>query len=523
MSLLDRIAGLKTSLAIKAPVDVATTEAIVLSGAQTIDGIAVVAGDRVLVNHQADATQNGIYDASNGSWKRSIDFNSSNEIGEGLTVYVKRGMVSENTPYILNTPDPITLGTTDIVFGFSTNSSAGSVAVVTAAQAATAAAQAAAEQAKDDAETAQAAAEAAATAAANSVLQFLGPWTTATAYIAGNLVLYQGKTYRCLINHTSDADFSVDLAAARWDIFAESTFDLNARLPVLSTGTNTTYAIALPDPPPALFVGLAGIIRFNVENGIDPTLSINGLSAIALQIRNEAGTLENLTPGLFGANETASFVVQAGPVVEITSQPLREVVAGPVLLPRASQVDDLDGLTEGGSFLLTGNWTNGPLGAGSFDYGAVDGVASVIDRGTDFVIQTIFLNVSGVLQEYRRVGEGDPLVWPSTWSVVSDGPATGSDLTVQRALGTLYTNNAGKPLYVYVSGAQITLGFGCGLRGFIGGLEIGSASTLATGDNQTNNFPFLNFVVPPGATYEVQSEQLTGSSIASLARWVEFS
>ena len=42
-------------IAWKAPVRVATTASITLSGTQTIDGVAVVAGDRVLVKNQATA------------------------------------------------------------------------------------------------------------------------------------------------------------------------------------------------------------------------------------------------------------------------------------------------------------------------------------------------------------------------------------------------------------------------------------------------------------------------------------
>ena len=45
----DRIDGLSAALAIKAPVRVATTANITLSGEQTIDGVAVVEHDRVLV------------------------------------------------------------------------------------------------------------------------------------------------------------------------------------------------------------------------------------------------------------------------------------------------------------------------------------------------------------------------------------------------------------------------------------------------------------------------------------------
>ena len=54
----DRIDGLTTSVAIKAPVKVASTADLTLSGTQTIDGVAVVVDDRVLVKNQTDDTEN---------------------------------------------------------------------------------------------------------------------------------------------------------------------------------------------------------------------------------------------------------------------------------------------------------------------------------------------------------------------------------------------------------------------------------------------------------------------------------
>ena len=49
---------------IKAPVVVATIANITLSGEQTINSVAVVAGDRVLVMNQTDPVENGIYVAA---------------------------------------------------------------------------------------------------------------------------------------------------------------------------------------------------------------------------------------------------------------------------------------------------------------------------------------------------------------------------------------------------------------------------------------------------------------------------
>jgi hypothetical protein len=64
----------------KQPCVAATLANITLSGLQTIDGKAVVAGDRVLVKDQSTAANNGIYLASASAWTRSSDANSWDEL-----------------------------------------------------------------------------------------------------------------------------------------------------------------------------------------------------------------------------------------------------------------------------------------------------------------------------------------------------------------------------------------------------------------------------------------------------------
>ena len=57
----------------KEEVRVATTENITLTGLQTIDTVALVAGNRVLVKDQTTASQNGIYVVASGAWSRASD------------------------------------------------------------------------------------------------------------------------------------------------------------------------------------------------------------------------------------------------------------------------------------------------------------------------------------------------------------------------------------------------------------------------------------------------------------------
>jgi phage-related tail fiber protein len=100
----------------KHSVRVATTENIVLSGAQQIDGVAVVSGQRVLVTAQALAKDNGIYVVANGTWVRAADANASAKVTPGLTVMVEEGTANGDSLWHLVTNGPITLGTTALGF-----------------------------------------------------------------------------------------------------------------------------------------------------------------------------------------------------------------------------------------------------------------------------------------------------------------------------------------------------------------------------------------------------------------------
>ena len=88
---------------------VATTANVALTGLQTIDGLALAAGDRVLVKDQTLPQQNGIYVASGGAWTRSADTLQTN-----LTVSVTYGQTTHDTTWVITTTGTITPGITGI-------------------------------------------------------------------------------------------------------------------------------------------------------------------------------------------------------------------------------------------------------------------------------------------------------------------------------------------------------------------------------------------------------------------------
>lgn len=102
-------------LDVKTSVSVATTTNITLSGTQTIDGIAVVAGDRVLVKNQSTAATNGIYIVAAGAWSRATDTDTWNELVSAF-VFVERGTANADTGWVCTVDPGGTLGTTNVTF-----------------------------------------------------------------------------------------------------------------------------------------------------------------------------------------------------------------------------------------------------------------------------------------------------------------------------------------------------------------------------------------------------------------------
>ena len=112
---LGQLQSAQAGLDVKGSVRAATTANITLSGAQTIDGVSVVAGERVLVKNQTTGSQNGIYVAATGAWSRSDDADTSAEVTSGCFVFVSEGSLA-STGWVLTTADPIVLGTTSLSF-----------------------------------------------------------------------------------------------------------------------------------------------------------------------------------------------------------------------------------------------------------------------------------------------------------------------------------------------------------------------------------------------------------------------
>ena len=98
----------------KAAVQAATTAAITLSGAQTIDGYSAVAGDRILVKNQASGIDNGIYVVASGAWSRSADM-AVGSTALGSYVPVLNGTTNGSKAFIEGAT-PSVVGTNALTF-----------------------------------------------------------------------------------------------------------------------------------------------------------------------------------------------------------------------------------------------------------------------------------------------------------------------------------------------------------------------------------------------------------------------
>ena len=107
-------------LHVHASVVAATTANVDLStgleAGDVIDGVTLVAGDRVLVKNQSTTSENGIYIAStSGAAVRASDYNTASEIDPGDFFFVSGGTTYDNTGWV-QTAVVTTLGTDPITF-----------------------------------------------------------------------------------------------------------------------------------------------------------------------------------------------------------------------------------------------------------------------------------------------------------------------------------------------------------------------------------------------------------------------
>ena len=102
---------------------VTTTGNITLSGTQTIDGVSVSAGDRVLVKDQTTASQNGIYNCSADAWTRSTDM-AVGSAAAGASMFIEQGTLNGDMGFVCTSnKGSDVVGTNDLTFSQYTGAS----------------------------------------------------------------------------------------------------------------------------------------------------------------------------------------------------------------------------------------------------------------------------------------------------------------------------------------------------------------------------------------------------------------
>ena len=128
----DAVAGLRTRIIAECASTANVTISSALEAGDTIDGITLVAGDRVLLKDQSTASENGLYTAvSSGAASRDTQFNSISELS-GQMVVVNQGSANDNKIFLCTTNNTASLGSDSITFTVITPSNTGTVTSITA-------------------------------------------------------------------------------------------------------------------------------------------------------------------------------------------------------------------------------------------------------------------------------------------------------------------------------------------------------------------------------------------------------
>lgn len=112
---------IKQGLDVKDSVRAATTASGTLAtdfeDGDTLDGVVLATGDRILIKDQATASENGIYVVqASGAPVRAVDADDDAEVTAGMFTFVEEGTSNADSGWVLTTNDPITVGTTALAF-----------------------------------------------------------------------------------------------------------------------------------------------------------------------------------------------------------------------------------------------------------------------------------------------------------------------------------------------------------------------------------------------------------------------
>ena len=124
------VAGLRTRVIAEAATTANVNLTNGLEAGDSIDGVTLVAGDRVLVKDQTDATENGLYLAvSSGAASRDPEHDTIAELS-GQMIVVNQGTANDNKIFLCTTDSDAVIGSSNITYTQITPANVGTVTSV---------------------------------------------------------------------------------------------------------------------------------------------------------------------------------------------------------------------------------------------------------------------------------------------------------------------------------------------------------------------------------------------------------
>jgi hypothetical protein len=111
------VVGIDWKASVRAATTANVTLASDLENGDTLDGVTLATGDRILVKNQSTGSQNGIYVVkASGAPDRSTDCDIAAELTSNFAVFVEEGTANADQGYVLTNDGAITVGTTALTF-----------------------------------------------------------------------------------------------------------------------------------------------------------------------------------------------------------------------------------------------------------------------------------------------------------------------------------------------------------------------------------------------------------------------
>jgi len=111
------ISGLDVKNSVRAATTAAGTLASDFENGDTIDGVTLATGDRILIKDQTSGSENGVYVVeASGAPTRASDFDADAEVTAGAFFFVEEGTTNGDSGFVLTTDGTITLDTTSLTF-----------------------------------------------------------------------------------------------------------------------------------------------------------------------------------------------------------------------------------------------------------------------------------------------------------------------------------------------------------------------------------------------------------------------